>query len=1110
MIPISVSTRLRDYSEHCYAYHIFQEIAARSGSTTAHRDDCLSEEFGFLVPTAPVTSFPDSHKIWDEAAQVLPEWVCRGRQRLELDKLPLLSAAAEDLPDEYVCRAITLISHLAHGYYMGDFFNGEAPSESLPEQLEQPWQQLSKRLGRPRVGMTGFESVLYNWKIRDESLEDPRVLENLDLLIPFFGNQEERVFNLAFLESSFVGSCMPLLCVQAQDAVVNNDQASLEILLKELISKCDRLTEHLLKLDPMPGSPNYLHPVIWAKTAPNVSSVYRPSEAGLSGGSVPIIHLLDIFLGRTSYKSEMGRQEQERRYWLPRGHIDFLNAVNAISVKGYIQQSKNETLVDVFNQLCESFSGKKGFLGIHRRKIYIYMELGFKAGRLATNAGLQRDSDEEPWMVVDHELEEGREERHRDRIDKLRYGRIEAIEPISEGISQVDISLDTGAVFQPGDRCTVSVENSPELISKTLKALHAKEDSQIRIGQEWQSYLRENQPELAGEIVLLRDFLRFAKIRPVTRQVAIIFYRLTGLAIVKEIIDQHIEDQYELWDFLQLIAPFYDTKRLWAGAPWQKENLSRILSPEPARAYSITSWVGKEKQHYGSSFSLAVGELSYETTASGKTITRHGTASSFLTNPKQVGKMLRVEFERPWFFSFASAKQQPLFLFTSGTGLSAFVGLLRSYEKHPHKAPPQLYYGCRDAKNLPLKDYLVDLAHKGVIGLHLAFSRMSEDELSDQERTSFAHKNISTVFGARVDHFLSDDKHSEGLAKAMLAPWNDPRCGYLYVGGRTAFYTTLVEALEGLLRRRGIESPKEFLDQLTAEKRLQTDLFIEYSPRQENTDGSIRYIPVSDIIDYNFADKGYWMVIGGVVYDLTDYLARHPGGDKILTANCGIDATKAYENVEHHMWQEIEALLKGYQIGLVHPLKLDGSLVPCMLNGEMVSISMQGLYESWVKCSYQLVEMQNSLANGYGIAYDSSEMHCKIIYDVHKLLPGEFLAKFLQLFLEPLFHMTAALTAQDRTLVGIRDSIKTLVEAIPKPPKALKDIVEDAGDYTSAARSIIELDETLVAKMKATLQNGLLALENTEQSAELMPLTDKLLEICQDYIHSLQKLYGQG
>ncbi len=38
-----------------------------------------------------------------------------------------------------------------------------------------------------------------------------------------------------------------------------------------------------------------------------------------------------------------------------------------------------------------------------------------------------------------------------------------------------------------------------------------------------------------------------------------------------------------------------------------------------------------------------------------------------------------------------------------------------------------------------------------------------------------------------------------------------------------------------------------------------------------------------------------WMIIGDNVYDVTDYISSHPGGEESITNGCGINATTLFE-----------------------------------------------------------------------------------------------------------------------------------------------------------------------------------------------------------------------
>ena len=55
-----------------------------------------------------------------------------------------------------------------------------------------------------------------------------------------------------------------------------------------------------------------------------------------------------------------------------------------------------------------------------------------------------------------------------------------------------------------------------------------------------------------------------------------------------------------------------------------------------------------------------------------------------------------------------------------------------------------------------------------------------------------------------------------------------------------------------------------------------------------------------------------WVVIEGKVYDVTNYIRYHPGGDILLDA-AGKDGTALYQH--YHPWVNVQALIGKYQVG---------------------------------------------------------------------------------------------------------------------------------------------------------------------------------------------------
>lgn len=59
-----------------------------------------------------------------------------------------------------------------------------------------------------------------------------------------------------------------------------------------------------------------------------------------------------------------------------------------------------------------------------------------------------------------------------------------------------------------------------------------------------------------------------------------------------------------------------------------------------------------------------------------------------------------------------------------------------------------------------------------------------------------------------------------------------------------------------------------------------------------------------------------WSIVNGVVYDLTTYISKHPGGEKNILRICGVDGTRAFEG-EHGGESRPEKILAGYKIGIL-------------------------------------------------------------------------------------------------------------------------------------------------------------------------------------------------
>ena len=77
--------------------------------------------------------------------------------------------------------------------------------------------------------------------------------------------------------------------------------------------------------------------------------------------------------------------------------------------------------------------------------------------------------------------------------------------------------------------------------------------------------------------------------------------------------------------------------------------------------------------------------------------------------------------------------------------------------------------------------------------------------------------------------------------------------------------------------------------------------YVEYSKRYQ-------YKPFSraDVSKHNSMATGVWLIVGNDVYDVTDFVKKHPAGQKIILQNAGKDATKHYNyhlEATKHFWR---------------------------------------------------------------------------------------------------------------------------------------------------------------------------------------------------------------
>ncbi|CAM0956461.1 unnamed protein product [Alopecurus aequalis] len=84
--------------------------------------------------------------------------------------------------------------------------------------------------------------------------------------------------------------------------------------------------------------------------------------------------------------------------------------------------------------------------------------------------------------------------------------------------------------------------------------------------------------------------------------------------------------------------------------------------------------------------------------------------------------------------------------------------------------------------------------------------------------------------------------------------------------------------------------------------------------------GEKKVFGFEEVAKHNIA-KDCWLVIDGKVYDVTPFMDEHPGGDEVLLAVTGKDATSDFEDIGHS--ESAREMMEKYLIG-----EIDASTIP--------------------------------------------------------------------------------------------------------------------------------------------------------------------------------------
>jgi sulfite reductase alpha subunit-like flavoprotein/gamma-glutamylcyclotransferase (GGCT)/AIG2-like uncharacterized protein YtfP len=929
----------------------------------------LSRTHGFMPRHPPSTALPKEYAAWDELVAELPALYRTLKLRRAVDGLPVLPATADKLPDHALQRAVQVLGMVSHAYHYVE----TAPPARQPLALAKPWEEVRTRLARPEAAVISYiDLVVNNWRIVDPTVTDPIRVPNLRLLVPTVDNQEERVFYLTQTEILAHASPIVSAVVAAQEATLLHDREALESALVTIIGCLHRMTrESLLMIDPNPFGATHVDPVVWAKTVAPFAVPFERGVQGPSGTSSPIFNVMDIFLGRSGFQTFLGKEIHALRSTYPIHWRRFLDALSQISVSDFVGACGDPRIRGLWKEVSDAYAGKNGFLGRHRMKVYGYLEIAFKVGRSVTIGGFSGLFKDRTWDQVDSELEKSRSERTHDLPQPIFSARVDRVDSRDQsGIVSVVLDVSgTGLRYETRDRCGVLPESDPDLVQRTLDALGVDGDEEVQLTAEWRAALAQRGRYAGIEALPIAELLTLGKIRPLVPRAAEALHASSQNEELKRFMDDGVTDCFELWDILLMLRrDGFDVSGLVREDGGS--SLCEIVPPETFRMYSISSVPSSADTESAQHLVLNAGELAFYSARAdtGEKVQRRGTASSFLRNAAQRQEPIPIVIDHPPRFGLPRSARVPIVLIAGGTGIAPFLAFLADRCRDAAAAEAFVLLGVRSEKELVFDRELAEALRAGHASVLAALSsegrvvryRIAED--GSVGREPFADGPC------RIPDLVDRPDVGERLWQLLRVPDEGGLGAHVYVCGRSRFARSAIDAIERVFFRFGEgsdaergASASERMRRLHAEGRLKAETFSGEAP-----DAAVRYIDSSEVALHNDESRGYWLAIEQRVYDLSEYIHRHPGGRRVLLGYAGMDATEGYRRV-HAGRTEVDATREMHMIGVVRALDLRGRTASVSTPRGNRVVSLAAVHRAWLAALYLIVEMQNALRNDQAV-----------------------------------------------------------------------------------------------------------------------------------------------
>ncbi|KAK1996895.1 cytochrome b5-like Heme/Steroid binding domain-containing protein [Colletotrichum falcatum] len=1000
------------------------------GPRTGWRDGYLSTEHGFCPPdydAAAAALARSPGRVWSDLCERMPGCVSQGRVRRSIAAAPLVEGTEDVVPDQALWAAVVALGMLCSIYrfeqkYDGHDGVGAAASgprkppqpgcktgdhlgeelAGIPLCIALPYFQISRRMGRTLPHLTFVDQSSYNLRVKDATSSYPYVarFDNIELRWPMFGERAEVAFLKGVAETSASFQHGPDAIAACQEHVMNRNVQGLlheMIRLKEILERMPNAF-HSISTNPNAGE-NYVPVQQWVRWAKFSAPLSKRCPAS-SGLQFPPYLVMDAFLGRKKYGSFLGAEGLHLRAWLPSNLRAFIAAVSYhYSVPEFVRQSGDPRLMGVLDGIVEAYTGERGFMGVHRYKVFGILEVAAKTGRTETNGASGAADGERPWEETHRQFSEAMKERlepyrgalpvepHqlRGTFEECRYvarvlrrSRVDSDPARSVAVVTLDIRS-TGITYAPGDRLAVMPLNGWDECAKVAAALglERRMDDPVEAAGSWGRFAahlgsvrRTSAATAPAAGLTVCDVLRRGHLAPITKDMAL---RVHGmLRASSDTISRVLgADEWpvggSLGDLLQRAVtdtpPWVWDRAFGLGdLSW----LTGLVAPEVPRTYSIASYT---QDLLPETFDLVVSRSEYRLcpALSGpgeEDVSRAGVSSGFLNPPAAAAAEAEagpddevlIGVSRPAAFQLPLDPMAPCAFFAGGSGIAPFRSFWQARLAQTGLSGGRnlLYLGVRSREQFCFEEELRRLVAAGFMQVHVAFSRDSRglalagrDLVEKPAPPRYIDALIVEQGAAVCDLVMS--KRQGGLG------------GHLYVCGSVSVLDSVMNGIRKAVyaRRAATEAGVDaIVDKAFAERRFMLDVFMTPRPLPCN----LPTIPMSELALHTGHRPGsrMWIGVHGSAYDVTDFCSMHPGGTLIIKSNAGVDCSKSFDNLAHTNNPEVSSLLTKYFVGHLTPKPDYGGDAEISALHDLWSAYLRSTVETLVAHQFEMYEIMGA------------------------------------------------------------------------------------------------------------------------------------------------------